>query len=227
MLCRSALLAIVLSVTGCTLPPAQVLVYIDNSGAEPMVVSVDGQEATTIPAGELAELKLPPGEHQFVITAGSETVCDLARNLEPSDSFGKSRKYLFDPLKNNRYQTFDVQYGESRLGDLMESSLFSFQKDPQAQLHYVYKQLLKEVDLVPSDAWNDISEIQYVMSPPPEIVYSRSMEKRSVLDRIDPALYEKIVEAKKVEKPTEDDLFNLSDLVDEALAQSEALDPSL
>jgi hypothetical protein len=227
MLYRSALFAIVLSVTGCSLKPSQVLVYIDNSGAEEMVVSVDGQEATTIPAGELAELKLAPGEHQFRITSGSETVCDLARTLEPSDSFGKSRKYLFDPLKNNRYQTFDVQYGESRLGDLMESSLFSLQKDPQAQLDYIYKQLLKEVDLVPSDAWNDISGIQYVMTAPPEIVVSRSMEKRSVLDRIDPALYERIAEAKRVEKPTEDDLYSLSELLEEALAQSEALDPSL
>lgn len=220
MLFRSALLAVVLSVAGCSMQPAKVWVYIDNSGREPMVITVDGQEEMTVPSGEVAELKLPPGEHQFLIRAGSETVCDLTRNLEPSEHFGKARKYLFDPYKNNRYQTYDVQYGESRLGDLMESTLFSFQTDPDAQLQYVYKQLLKEVDLVPSDAWNDVTGVEYVLTAPPEIIYSRGMEKRRVLDRIEPTFYDQLSEAKQVQNPTDEDLERLGELLDEVLAQS-------
>ncbi|HEX5103314.1 MAG TPA: hypothetical protein VFV87_05865 [Pirellulaceae bacterium] len=220
MLFRSALLAIVLSVAGCNMQPMKVCVYIDNSGHEPMLITVDGQEEMTVPSGEVAELKLPPGEHQFLIRAGSETVCDLMRNLEPSQRFGVARKYLFDPYKNHRYQTYYAQYGESRLGDLMESTLFSFQTDPDAQLQYVYKQLLKEIDLVPSDAWNDVTGVDYVLTAPPDEIYTSSMEKRRVLDRIEPAFYEQFLEAKQVQNPTDEDVEKLGDLLDEVLAQS-------
>ena len=48
--------AAVLSVSGCNLPPMDVWVYVDNSGSEPMVITVDGVEALTVPAGEVAEL---------------------------------------------------------------------------------------------------------------------------------------------------------------------------
>jgi hypothetical protein len=209
-----------LSFAGCNLPPMDVWVYVDNSGQEPMVISVDGVEQMTVPPGEVAELKFPPGQHQFVIRAGSETICDLARNLEASDRFGMTRKYLFDPLKNNRYQKYIAQYGESRLGDLLEMSLFSMQKDPDAQRQYIYKQLLKEIELIPTDAWNDISGVEYVLEAPPESIYADGMEKRHVIDRIDAQFYDRIAEAKAKTNPTDEDLESLSDLLDEVLAQS-------
>src|SRR5688572_13638508 len=179
------LVATALIVSGCNLPPMDVWVYVDNSGNQPMTVSVDGVEKMTIPPGEVAEFEFPPGEYQFLIRAGDETICDLARNLEASDQFAMRRKYLFDPLKNHRYQRYTVQYGESRLGELLESSLFSMQKDAAAQRQYIYTQLLKEVDLVPPDAWNDVSGVDYVLEAPPESVYGDGMEKKQVLDRID------------------------------------------
>jgi hypothetical protein len=214
------LVAAALSLCGCNLQPMDVWVYVDNSGREPMVISVDGVEAITVPAGEVGELKFPPGEHHFLIRAGSETVCDLPRNLEASDRFGVPRKYLFDPLKNHRYQRYDAQYGESRLGDLLEASLFSFQKDENAQRQYIYKQLLKDIDLVPSDAWNDVSGVDYVLEAPPESIYGDGMEKRQVLDRIDAEFYERLTAAKEKTDPTDDDLDALSDLLDEVYAQS-------
>ena len=214
------LVATALSVSGCNLPPMDVLVYVDNSGSEPMVISVDGVEAITVPAGEVGELKFPPGEHRFLIRAGSETVCDLPRNLEASDRFAVTRKYLFDPLKNHRYQRYTAQFGESLLGDLMESSLFSMQKDEVAQRQYIYKQLLKEIDLVPSDAWNDITGVEYVLEAPPESIYGDGMEKRQVLDRIDAEFYHRLAEAKEKQDPTDADLEALTDLLDEVYAQS-------
>jgi hypothetical protein len=220
MLYRSALLAIVLSVTGCTLKPSQVLVYIDNSGHEPMTITVDGEEEMTIEAGEVAELTFEPGEHQFLLTTDSGTVCDLARNLEPSDKFGVARKYLFDPLKNHRYQRYAAEYGEIALGDLVEMTVFNAQQDEAAQRLYIYKQLLKEIELVPSDAWNDVTGVHYVLEAPPENVYTRGTAKRQVLDRIDPTTYDRLSEAKQIENPTDDDLDKLSELVDQALAQS-------
>ena len=161
-----------------------------------------------------------PGEHHFLIRAGSETVCDLPRNLEASDRFGVRRKYLFEPLENHRYHRYTAQYGESLLGDLMESSLFSMQKDENAQRQYIYQQLLKEIDLVPSDAWNDISGVDYVLEAPPESIYGDGMEKRQVLDRIDAEFYDRLSAAKEKKEPTDEDLESLTDLLDEVYAQS-------
>ena len=214
------LVAATLSFAGCNLPPMDVFVYVDNSGGEPMTISVDGKEQMTVPPGEVAELKLAPGQHQFLIRTESETVCDLARNLEPSDRFAIARKYLFDPLKNNRYQKYDAQYGESILGDLMESSLFGLQKDPEARRQYAYKQLLKFIELVPTDAWNDISGVDYVLEAPPDEIYTDGMEKRKVLDRIDHEFYEQISEAKNKQDLTDQDVEALGELVGEILAQS-------
>ena len=214
------LVAATLSFAGCNLPPMDVWVYVDNSGNEPMTISVDGKEQMTVPPGEVAELKLPPGHHQFLIRTEVETVCDLARNLEASDRFGVARKYLFDPLKNNRYQRYVAQYGDSVIGDLMEASLFSMQKDPKTQREYIYKQLLKEVELIPTDAWNDVSGVDYVLEAPPDEIYTDGMEKRQVIDRIDADFYERISAAKEVKSPTDEDLESLGDLLDEVLAQS-------
>ena len=215
-----ALIAAALTVSGCNLPPMDVFVYVDNSGNQPMVILVDGVEAMNVPAGEVAELALKPGEHQFLIRAGDETVCDLTRNVEASDKFGMRRKYLFDPLKNNRYQTYVIQYGDSVVGDLLESSLFGMQKDPNAQRQYVYKQLLKLVELVPTDAWNDISGVEYVLEAPPEEIYADGMEKHKALSRIDHDLYERLAAAKNKQNLTDEDLEVLMELVGEVLAQS-------
>jgi hypothetical protein len=106
------------------------------------------------------------------------------------------------------------------LWDLLESSLFSFQKDENAQRQYIYKQLLKEIDLVPSDAWNDVSGVDYVLEAPPDSIYGDGMEKRQVLDRIDAEFYERLSAAKEKTDPTEADLNALSELLDEVYAQS-------
>jgi hypothetical protein len=197
-----------------------VWVYVDNSGNEPMVISVDGVEAMRVPVGEVAELHCQPGEHQFLIRTESETVCDLTRNLEASNQFGMRRKYLFDPLKNHRYQKYAAQYGESRIGELMESSLFSMQKDPNARRQYIYNRLLKEVELIPTDAWNDVSGVEYVLTPPPDSIYGDGMEKRQVIARIDAELYDRFLAAKAKQNPTDEDVDALGELLDEALAQS-------
>jgi hypothetical protein len=214
------LVAAVLSLCGCNLQPMDVWVYVDNSGDQPMVIFTDGVEQMTVPPGEVAELKFTPGEHQILIRAGSETICDLARNLEESDRFGMRRKYLFDPFKNHRYQKYAAQYGESRIGELMESSLFSMQKDPNARRQYIYNRLLKEVELIPTDAWNDVSGVEYVLTPPPDSIYGDGMEKRQVIDHIDAEFYDRLLAAKAKQNPTDADVDALGELLDEVLAQS-------
>ena len=135
--------------------------------------------------GEFAKLVYPPGEHRFQIKSGEEELCDLVKNLEKSDRFGVSRKYLFNPDKNNRYQTYEAKYGVNRLEGVMEAGLLKYQKDPQLKRQYIYKQLLKEIKLVSSDAWNDVTGIDYVLTAPPESVMSDGTARRTVLARVE------------------------------------------
>jgi hypothetical protein len=206
---------------GCSLSPTNVWVYIDNAGNEPMVVTVDGKEAATIQPGKVAKLQYPPGDYRFHIRCGDEVLCDLDRKLEKSDRFGVARKYLFNPDKNNRYQTYEAKYGSSRLGNVMEAGLLNFQKDPKARAQYLYKQLLKEIKLIPTDAWNDVTGIDYVLTAPPNVMYTRGGTARcTVLDRIQIEDYEELTEAARKTDPTQDDVDTLGELIDDILSES-------
>ncbi len=207
---------------GCEFKPMDVGVYIDNAGTQTLEVQVDGQKAATIEPGEFAELAYPPGEYRFVITAGDEQICDLTRKLEPSETFARRRKYLFNPDKNNVYGSYEVKYGGSRLDGVMEASMLSYQKDPKIRAKYLYGKLLKEIDLVSTDAWNDISGVEYVLEPPPEMMMTRSGSSRrvTVLDRFDRRDYDRLAEAAKNESPTEDDVEALEELIDEVLSKA-------
>jgi hypothetical protein len=222
---RSLLLftaAVLATAGGCEFKPMDVWVYIDNSGSQALEVSVDGQKAATIEPGDVAQLAYPPGEYQFVITAGGEQICDLMRKLEASDTFAKRRKYLFNPDKSNVYGSYEVKYGGSRLDGVMEASMLSYQKDPKIRAKYLYDKLLKEIDLVSTDAWNDISGVEYVLEPPPEMMMTRSGSSRrvTVLDRFDRRDYDRLTEAAKNENPTEDDVDALDELIEEVLAKA-------
>jgi hypothetical protein len=213
------LMAVALA-AGCNLKPRDVWVYVDNSGQRPIVVTVDDDLAATIAPGEVTKLIYPPGEHRFHIANGDEVICNLVKNLEPSKQFGVCRKYLFNPDKNNRYQIYQAKYGVNRLDGVMQASLLKYQKDPQIKRQYVYKQLLKEIKLVPTDAWNDISGIDYVLTPPPDQVYTKGTERRSVLDRIQPRLYGMYDRMARIEKPTDEDIDSLDELIDEMLSEA-------
>jgi hypothetical protein len=123
--------------TSCNIGPGEVWVVIDNSGTNPLIVEVDGKEAATIPVGDFKKLSYPPGEYQFRITSGDEVLCDLKRELVKSDRFGVARKYLFNPDKNNRYQTYQARYGGSRLDGLLQNTMLSYQKDEQLKRQFV------------------------------------------------------------------------------------------
>jgi len=204
---------------GCT--PMNDWVYIDNAGRQPLVVSVDGKEAATIEPGEFAKLSYPPGEYRFLIRSGDEILCDLTRKLEKSDRVGVCRKYLFNPDKNNRYQSYEAKYGVSRLEGVMQAGLLSYQKDPQLRAQFAYKQLLKEIKLVPTEAWNEVTGIDYVLTAPPKsIMSSTGTTRRKVLDRIRIEDYERLTAAAEKKDPTQADVEALGELIDDILADA-------
>jgi len=213
-------LAVASLCVGCSATPRDVWVYIDNAGGRPLTVSVDGQAPTNVAPGEFAKLTYPPGEHKFKITNGDEVVCELTKKLEASNRIGVVRKYLFNPDKQNRYQTFVAKYGASRLDGVMQTSMLRYQKDPQIKRQYIYKQLLKEIRLLPTDAWNDVTGIDYVLTPPPETVFTKGTTRRTVLARVQPQLYSRLERMAKNEKPSDEDIDALDGLIDEILSEA-------
>ncbi len=204
--------------SACTVAPGNVWVFIDNAGADVLEVTVDGQLAATIAPDDYSKLVYPPGEHHFLIKAGEQVLVDTDRNLEPSDRIGVGRKYLFNPDQLTRYQSYEAKYGTNRLEGVMQASLLRFQSDPQIKRQFVFRQLLKEVKLLPGDAWNDVTGIDYVLTPPPDFVVNRGNTRRTVLSRVEPRLADSMERLAKVEKPTDEDIDSLNELIDEMLA---------
>ncbi len=204
--------------TACGLAPGNVWVFIDNAGTEVLEVTVDDQLAATIAPDDYSKLVYPPGEHHFLIKAGEQVLCDTTRNLQPSDRIGVGRKYLFNPDQRTRYQTYEAKYGANRLEGVMQASLLRVQTDPQIKRQFIFRQLLKEVKLIPADAWNDVTGIDYVLTPPPDFVVSRGNTRRSVLSRVEPRLADSMERLAKTEKPSDEDIDSLNELIDEMLA---------
>jgi hypothetical protein len=196
-------------------------IYVDNSTGEALVVLVDGQERATIEPGLSATLEYPPGEYHFIVKAGDRVLLDEKKKLEESDGFGPRRKLLLNPNPDTRYQVYVMQYGESRLGDAMESGLLSMQTDPQARNQYLYKQLLKDLTLVPEGTWSDVTGAEYVLTLPPEsVVIHSAIEKKKVVARIGTKDYARMQRANRKERPTERDVEALADLLDDIVAKA-------
>jgi hypothetical protein len=208
------------NISACSLTPKDVWVYIDNVGHKPLEVTVDGQPAAKVAPGQFAKLVYPSGEHKLLIKAGDQVLCDLVRNLAQSDRIGVTRKYLFNPDKLTRYQTYEVKYGVNRLDGVMQAGLLSYQKDPQLKRQYIYRQLLKEIKLVPSDAWNDVTEFDYVLTAPPNHIITKGTTRRTVLSRIGPRFAERMERMAKIDTPTDEDIDSLNALIDEMLDEA-------
>jgi hypothetical protein len=204
--------------TGCSLPPMDAWVYVDNSTDEPLVVLVDGKEAARVKPGASKTLEYPPGEYRFVVKSGDEVLFDEKQKLDVADTFAPRRKYLLNPNGETRYQIYVLQYGGSRLGDAMESGMLSMQKDPKVRNQYLYNKLLKDITLVPEGAWNEISGAEFVLELPPDVVRSRTaIAKKNVLAQISGEDYARVKMARKREHPREKDVEALADLLDEIL----------
>ena len=78
--------------------------------------------------------------------------------------------------------------------------------------------LLAEVTPLPSSGWFEVPAGAYVLTPPPEVITTRnSMERRTVLTRVDPKDHATLEAARKNTNPTEKDVEALNEIVDRVL----------
>src|SRR5436309_2316407 len=95
------LAALACGLAGCG--ASGVWVYVDNTGEEPLVVNADGRgEVATIPPGEFQRLVFEPGQWHLQVRCGQEVLFDGVKVLQPSDKFGVSRRYFFNPRDDTR-----------------------------------------------------------------------------------------------------------------------------
>jgi hypothetical protein len=199
-------------------PDGNVWVYVDNGGDKPMVVKVEGQDEVTIDPGQFEKLALPPGEKRFHVKRGDQVLFDGTQDLQPSDEFGNTRRYFFNPDQRSRYAILTVKYGGSRLDGVLESYLKGSPKDAQSARRVAYEKLANEVKLLPSTAWFEVPTGAFVLTPLPQVVVTRGYsEQRTVLTRVDPKDYAFIEAARAKQNPTAADLKALSEVVNRVL----------
>jgi hypothetical protein len=218
-----ALVVVSLSVAaGCGEPAASVI--IDNGGGRAtMTVAVDGQQLATIPSGDFDSIFLPPGQHQFEIKIGGQCIFSGAKILAPSDTWGVGRRYVFNPPGNQRYAVCKVVYGNTLMTDTMEGAFVKFaeqykgEKVDPTRMHYV--KMKRYAEPMPPTAWFELPlGVAYVLSGPPEYVYSKSgSDSRRVLTRISPGDHSQLKRNHAIEQPTEKDLVNLAGVTERVL----------
>jgi hypothetical protein len=204
------------AVAGCG--SNEVWVYFDNTGADEMVVTVDGQEGLTVAAGTFQVLKCPPGKKACKVECGGVLLFEGSKVLKPSDKWGACRKYVFNPYARNRYVAYTVKYGSSAFAGLLRAALQRPPEDRASELRAAYQELAKELQLLPVDEWTDAGTIPYVLESPPDQVRTKySTTTRTALTRVSSQDYALLESARDRPDPSEQDLQALADVVERVL----------
>jgi hypothetical protein len=206
------LAALVCAGTGCS---NEAVIWVDNGGDEPMVLTIDGQKSLTVAPGTYERFNCAPGQHRFHVQAGGDVLFDEVKTIEEPKVVGCGRKYVFNPDNRNRYRTYEVQYGENMFEGLFDTS----EEEPEpenreAAIRQAYQEACQAPELLPPDPWFEIAGVDHVFTPEPEFVVTRSgSQKLQVLTRVDPADYEFIAQARQKGNATEDELVALIQVV--------------
>jgi hypothetical protein len=205
-------LVLVCGAAGCgAFGDGGIWVYVDNTGKDPMVVTVDGKEEATIEPGQFQKLVLDPGARRFLVRCGDKVLFDGTQDLQPSDTFGVGRRYFFNPHNRSRYLVYTVKYGKNPFKEFFKRS-----KEGKSELQVIYEELAKEVKLMPAETWFEVPRGAYVLTKAPEVVVTRrSSEERTVMTRISQKEYAFFKAALAKTDPSEEDLEDLIDALEQ------------
>ncbi len=207
-------LPLFLVIGGCNLQPAAVWVYVDNTGDEPVVVWIDGQQAGEIAAGKCDVVKCQPGEHEITVKSGDVELLQGKHELKSSEQFMNVHRYVLEPRGQTRYAVYKAEYGDNPFKGMFRSAVMKAGKSPINETQLAYMDLLKQVQELPADNLVDVEYTQYILTDPPESVTTKgSSAQRTVLTRIDPEDHAFLRGARQVKDPTIEDVEALADVV--------------
>ena len=213
-----ALLLVVLT-AGCSLPDTAVWLYVDNTGQEELVVTVDGKNETSVAPGEFESVRgLYPGEHKIVIRRGDEVVYDETMDFKPTEIFGSVRKFLVNPDGEQRYAIYTAEYGHNHFKGATRSIVGGMMGQMPTDTQFNFHDLKKQVRPLPGEKFVDLGNTEYILTDPPESVRTKSMSaERTVLTRVEAADHEKLMAARDNLEPTRADVKRLEEVCDRVM----------
>lgn len=195
-------------------------VYVDNGGSKPMVVSVDGKEAATIPAGKFAKLECPAGERKLRVESGGSVLYTGTKDLKASEKFLVGRRYFFNPDSHHRYLVYTVKYGSSPFEGVLKSALVGSPSDRDSALRMAHRELEMLFKLMPASSWFEVPDRALVLQPPPEYVTTKGYSAtRTVLTRVEGKDYDFLEAARNKAKPSESDVRALADVLKKVMSE--------
>ena len=216
---------------GCGEPSASI--FIDNGFDQAMILQLDDKEAARIEPGQVGTISLPPGTYLCQVVCDGRTLFNGRKTIEPSESLGTGRQYVWNPGGDFRYAACKVIYGSLDIGEAAENAIVGFaetysgQKADPTKLKFI--QLKRYAEPMPATTWFELpAGISYVLRNPPEHVYSRTgSDSRRALTRISPDDHAQLQHFHALEQPSSNDVDNLFEVTQYALDSLENLTPSL
>ena len=199
---------------GCNSSPADVWIYVDNTGEDPVVVWIDGKQAGQVAGEDCEVVKCQPGEHEVIVKRGDAVLHQGKHELKPSEQFMNVRRYILDPRGETRYAVYKAEYGSNPFKGMFRSAVMGAGKSPVSKTQLAYMDLLKQVNELPAGPLVDAEYTQYMLTDPPESVTTKgSSAQRTVLSRIDPQDHAFLRAARQVKDPTLEDVEALAEVV--------------
>jgi hypothetical protein len=185
-----------------------VLICVDNGGAKPMVVSVDGKEITTVEPGTFKSFQCEPGSRLIGVRSEGEVIFEGVKELEKPADTSTNRRYVFNPDNRNRYRTYTVTYARKGVEPYQSVNSNLGIHSRQRQIRTACEELVGAANLRPAEPWFEIERIAYLLTKPLRTKFEKYRDtiEEQVLTRIDPKDYAVIAATKDNREPTEDDL---------------------
>jgi hypothetical protein len=231
-----ACLAIFVFCTGCIEPETAATVVIDNGQGQTITVFVDGEKMRHVKAGFQESIRVPFGEHDFVVkTADDEVTYQDTHQVEPGKSSFVRPCYIFNPDQQMRYCHVQVDYGDNSRAEAFGTSMTSMiawaasQNDPNLsdadrkiaaekdRLRSAYRTLLNDAKPMESTAFFRAPSADRILKPVPSVVFTgRHSQSKTMttLMRVPQKLHSYLEAAKEDTDITIEDVQTLSTACD-------------
>jgi hypothetical protein len=201
----------------------KVSVYVDNTGDQPLSVTLDHGATTTVAPGTFALIKCKDGSHHIQAKQGEIVVFDETKEFSAGTE-DKPAKYLLNPDATGRYHSHTVQYGMAimpwglsnlrpvvdRLTPLManQADLFPRMNEDAIKNEIFWACSHGDINLVKPTVWQDISQFDIVLERAPKQIKGDLLDKQVVFARLSKADYDSITLIRSNEKMTKPELAN-------------------
>jgi hypothetical protein len=218
-----------------------VTIFVDNTGPEPLEVTVDGSPEGIAEPGVPLVIRCRSGARHIQIRRGDDIVFDEVKTLERPDQ-RRERRYLLNPEGDGRYATYQVKYSDGSFEvdpNKVAPKVGPFLGIPGARppspdepeetarrLRQRYAEVAGLVKLLPAAPWLDVSACDYVLKRAPETVRGFIRETRTVLARLSGKDYALLKAAPGKRQVSAEELRALARTVDRVMdPDSEESDP--